>query len=239
MNPSVPASAPKLHPFEAAGLGCGPFRFIGAWSFPSPSLAEQNPSAYQNALASMPRDVKNGCGTCANCGRAIMNVCIVANAAGDRWGVGCDCVLKTGDRCIGDPAKVAVARLEKEKRSAARARREAARYAARMAEVDAVTGETRQQRYDRERAEARAAEDARRAAAVEASMARFGFLLVGLDGAGGGFAQSMAEDIRRGCPPSGRALTICLEIHARRSGRYGSKAYVAAYEEASARLEIH
>jgi hypothetical protein len=91
------------HPFELAGMGVGPFRFVGMVSIPSPSL---------------PRSLENGCGTCANCGQAITNVCIIENAQGDKYGVGTDCVLKTDDPCLGNKAKVAIAKLQRKQRFA-------------------------------------------------------------------------------------------------------------------------
>lgn len=40
----------KLHPFEAAGMGSGPYRFLYTCQIPSASLAEHNPTAYNNGL---------------------------------------------------------------------------------------------------------------------------------------------------------------------------------------------
>lgn len=227
----------KLHPFEAAGMGRGPYAFIGAWSFPSPSLAEQNPTAYQNALAMMPRGLVNGCGTCANCGRSIMNVCIVRDADGARYGVGCDCIEKTDDPSIGRAASIAVAKLDRAKRRDAAARRRAAKHAAWLAEVDPATGETREARMERERAEGRAAADAREAEAKAAADARCGFMLPALD-ASGSFGQELARSIRGGSVPYGRGLVIACEIYARSFGRGGSKAFVAAFDDAAARCGL-
>lgn len=223
----------KAHPFEIAGMAYGPYRFVGACAIPSPSLGEQNPNAYNAALAALPRDLRNGCGTCANCGRAIMNICIVVAGDGSRWGVGCDCIEKTGDASLATPAKVATARIERNKRRvAAECRREVSRLAW-LAEVDPVTGETREAKHSRERAEQAAA----LAATAAAVVARFGFLLPALDDATGDFASSIAADIRSGSAPSGRALQICIEIYARQFGRRGSKAFEAAWAIADSKLE--
>src|SRR5688572_27044861 len=108
--------APKAHPFELAGMGRGPYRFLFLAVIPGPTLAEKNPSAYNAALQALPRDLVGGCGTCANCGMAIMNVYVVADANGAKYGVGCDCVEKTGDACLSKPALIAKAKLERDAR---------------------------------------------------------------------------------------------------------------------------
>lgn len=116
------------HPFEIAGMGTGPFVFVGMAKLPSAELAGQNPDAYNNALRDMPK-LKSGCGTCSNCGMAIMNICIIRNSQGELYGVGTDCVEKTGDRCLADPAKVALAKLRREQAAKLRDERRAARAA--------------------------------------------------------------------------------------------------------------
>lgn len=83
-----------VHCFEKAGLGKAPFRFVGVVELPSPSLAAQNPEAYNAALRMIPRGV--GCGTCCYCGQAIMVNCIVKSADGKRFAVGSDCIAKVG-----------------------------------------------------------------------------------------------------------------------------------------------
>jgi hypothetical protein len=217
----------RAHPFELAGMGVGPFRFVGMVSIPSATLAEKNPSAYQNALADLPRDIIGGCGTCYNCGHAITNVCIIENAQGDRYGVGTDCVLKTDDPCLGNKAKVAIAKLQRKQRFArATAKREAHRQKW-LGSVSNEAGETNAQRIERERTEQEAAQKARK----DAVWAKFGFLLPYLSGPEGGFCASIAAGIRNGQAPHGRALEICGEIYAKAHGRRGSKAYVEALNE--------
>lgn len=231
---SAPAPSVKAHPFELAGLDHGPYRFIGAVSIPAPSLGEQNPTAYMNALAALPRDLVNGCGTCGHCGRGIMNVCIVLAATGRKFGVGCDCIRKSGDASIGNAALVGVSRLERLKRQAKAELKRAARHAAWLAAVDPSTGETREERNARERQEREAAQALKAAAVV----ARFGFLLPALDGSGGDFSRSLSDQIRGGQAPSGRALDICVEIYARQFGRRGSKAFDAACAVADEKLNL-
>lgn len=104
---------PKAHPFEEAGMGLGPYKWVGMYSLPSSDLAEKNPSAYQEALREMPK-LKGGCGTCYACGMAIIHICIVADRDGVLYGVGTDCVEKTEDPHLGNAAKLATAKRLKE-----------------------------------------------------------------------------------------------------------------------------
>jgi hypothetical protein len=74
-------------------MGTAPYAFAGVCELPSPELAGQNPEAYNAALRDLPR-LKSGLGTCACCGMAISSIFIVRDAAGDLYGVGCDCIRK-------------------------------------------------------------------------------------------------------------------------------------------------
>lgn len=208
-------------------MGTGPFRFIGIATIPSPSLAEANADAYNNALRELPRNLIGGCGTCYNCGMAITRVCIVQNSTGERYGIGSDCVLKTGDPSLGDAAKVAIARLQ---RKARRERAETQRHARQVAWESTICndrGETNAQRVDREN---RKLELARRTQLEEVSQ-RFAFLLPYLTGPSGGFYESIANGIRSGQAPRGRALDICGDIYAKSFGRRGSKGYQDALDD--------
>jgi hypothetical protein len=224
----------KAHPFELAGLGTGPYRFVGMVSIPGPSLAEANPEAYNNALRELPRDLVGGCGTCSCCGMAIMNICIVVNGQGQRYGIGSDCVLKTGDAYLGNPAKIAIAKHQRHQRAIRNAAKRAAKHKVWLATVCNEAGETNSQRLDRESLEREGAEKALKAQqAVErtAATAKFGFLLPYLSGPEGGFCESIAKGIRQGYPPRVRAVDICGEIYAKAHGRRGSKAYNEALDE--------
>lgn len=223
----------KAHPFELSGMGTGPYRFVGMVSIPSSSLAEANPTAYNNALAMLPRNLVGGCGICYHCGTAIMNICIVIDAQGVRYGIGSDCVLKTGDASLGDKVKVAVA---KHRARLARAKKDAAREARRIAWLNASCnelGETNAQRIERERNEAQAAQVAREAVVFE----KFGFLLPHLGA--GNFCESIASGIRSGREPRGGALDILREIYAKSAGgKRGSKAFCASWDAFNAKLGI-
>lgn len=112
-----------IHVFQKAGLGLAPFRCVGMASIPSPSLAEQNPTAYNNALAMLPRGI--GCGSCQYCGTAIMHNFIIESSDGHRFVVGSDCVAKTGDAGLMQQVKRERVRVKQEKREAARKLRRA------------------------------------------------------------------------------------------------------------------
>jgi hypothetical protein len=79
-----------MHPFEAAGLGQAPFRFIG--------MVEKTYQACQGA------PVQPGA-SCDYCGQGIRYVFQVKSADGKSFGVGCDCIRKTthkGVRLLSD-----------------------------------------------------------------------------------------------------------------------------------------
>jgi hypothetical protein len=129
-----------IHCFEKAGLGRAPFRCTDLYSLPSPSLAEHNPTAYNNALAALPRGLSLG--SCAFCGTAIMHNFVIEDATGKRrFVVGSDCVARTGD--AGLIKKVRAVRLAaaQEKRAAKRNMKASERAAAWAAEREARRAE--------------------------------------------------------------------------------------------------
>lgn len=226
-----------IHPFTAAGMGAPPFRFLYVASIPSPSLGEQNPTAYSNALAALPRDLVNGCGTCGHCGTGIMNIHVIQNGEGKKFGVGCDCINKSDDMPLMKASRLEKLKADRIKRANAKV----AKRAAYLAAVNPETGETNEQRIQRQAEEQRAAyleqerinlENRRTLAAemqVEADAMRDGK---------GGFADSVGMDMQAGLVPSGRAREIACEIIAKRlGGRTGSKAWEAAYEAITAKFE--
>lgn len=217
------------HPFELAGLGTGPYHFIGMVSIPNPSLAEANPEAYNNALRDLPRDLVGGCGMCANCGMSIMNICIVRDGQGRRYGIGSDCVMKTGDRYLGDAAKVAIARHQRNQRRERAELSRAEQHKIWLATI-CETGETNAVRVEREHAEREATQKALQEQRM-AQARKFYFLLPYLTGPEGGFCESIASGIQNGRAPTGRAVEICADIYAKAHGRRGSKGYDAAMDE--------
>lgn len=191
----------NLHPFEAAGMGVGPYKFCGISEMPNlaensaANFANPNPYAEIQALG-----LKAGAGTCACCGMAITVICVVSDAAGDRWGVGSDCVLKANDKSIGDKAKVAIA---KRRSLMARQRNDAKREAQRQAWLDqpckcgrALAGETNRQFNEREIAQRNAAVASRKAAQAARSE-QFKDILEVLKH-GGSFLVAMAEALIQG-----------------------------------------
>ncbi len=113
------AASGKVHRFEAAGLGKAPYRFREMWVAPSPSTMGTNPTAWALGMQSMPRVDYGGPYSCAYCGTAITNHCLIESADGKHFMVGTDCVEKTGDAGLIDPVKVAAAEARHE--AAARA----------------------------------------------------------------------------------------------------------------------
>lgn len=193
------ARAAKAHPFELSGMGTGPYAWVGMVSIPSPSLAEANADAYANAMRELPRHLVGGCGTCANCGMGIMNICIVRDAQGREYGVGTDCIAKVDDKALGEPAKVALAKHQREIR---RVKSELQRAARRVEWLQAVcwSGETNAARLAREEAELTAGALAQEKAEQDRATA-FADVLPHLSGCE--FFDSLAEQLKRG-PLSGR-----------------------------------
>jgi hypothetical protein len=97
----------NIHPFEAAGLGTAPFKFVGSWR--SIYVACQGAPAQPGS-------------SCDYCGQSISDVYDILSADGKRFHVGSDCVMKVyarSDIGVDDVAKdVAAAKrvLGREKR---------------------------------------------------------------------------------------------------------------------------
>lgn len=100
-NSTTTTDSSKVHPFERAGLGVAPFRFVG-WH---ESKFQAHPGAPVRAGSS-----------CDYCPQAIMIVCVIEDANGKRFKVGCDCARKVGDVKL-------VARVEKAMSERERAQR--------------------------------------------------------------------------------------------------------------------
>lgn len=109
-----------IHPWEAAGLGRAPFRLLGA--------VDQNISYGERVLghvAGATLTTKPG-GTCAVCGHAITVIYEVESADGNRFPVGCDCVLKLNDAAMGRQVRTHVNRIQRERSRAKKVAQEAA-----------------------------------------------------------------------------------------------------------------
>ena len=208
------------HPFEISGLGIGPFRFLYCASLPSPSMAGHNPEAYNNALRSLPRDVPLG--TCAHCGMALMHNFICQSSDGRKFAVGSACVAKTADKALGDKIAIAAAKVVRAARRAkAEAKRDVAHKAWLIANAPRLEAE----------AKARVVREAGFVVERTAVIAKWAFLLPVLDSASSEFCQSVADSIRAGHAPLGRAVAILETIYAKAHGRRGSAAYNNATDE--------
>lgn len=206
------------HPFELAGMGRGPYQFVGMVSIPGAALAEANCEAYNAALRELPRDLIGGCGTCSNCGMAIMNICIIRDADGKRYGVGSDCVLKTDDKALGHKAKIAVAKHRRNLAREAADKRRQDRHAKYL--VDHADEIAAKAKLDQERQDALKAGKAARAE-------RFADILQFLTG--NDFLASLAEQLLYG------PLTVRQAHYAAKAcARTGSNRYQEVCERLTA-----
>ena len=99
-----------VHPFEQAGLGKAPFRYVGSERV----TYQAHPDA----------PVQPG-GSCDLCGHAIMEHCYIVSADGRRFKVGCDCVMKTHSK--GSPLYTAAEKALRTARKAVKDANELAR----------------------------------------------------------------------------------------------------------------
>lgn len=251
-------NTPTIHPFYAAGMGEGPYQFVGCYDLGE--AMDPNSAANFGNMRGWVQDapkLKAGLGTCSCCGHGIMQICIIRNRAGELYGVGSDCVEKADqDGICRDGVKAAIALRNRAK---ARARREAKR----KAEWEA--GREQRERRNREIAARELAEQRERYAAAERNRPVIDLLYgdawtactgrrepqhsgwgahVWLDqwnrwhdgSFDGGFRASILADLLNGIPAhtlTPRAINILCDIYAKHNGgRAGSKAYDAAYHHA-------
>lgn len=211
-----------LHRFEQLGLGKGPFKVVGMVSIPSPSLAEQNPSAYNAALRNLPQGI--GVGTCAACGTPIMHNFIVKSADNQTHCIGSECIKKVHDATLTTQAKEIVRKQKQEaKRELQRARAEEA-YARREAELDkerAANGGMTNWEINKKKEDEILAHKLEKLAPLAAALK---------DGKRG-FRDSVARDLMNGHVPQGRGLDIMIDILSKQAGRSGSLAYKQRQEE--------
>lgn len=214
-------------------FGEAPFKFIGVWSAPSRSLLEQNPSAYNLQMQAKPKFCHFGCD---HCGTAIEHHYVLRDAKGDKYCVGSSCIAKVGNVLNLSDAEAAERKRQRElSRARAEAKREQERLA-REAKLQAKLAAERERNgglTDAEVAQQRAEQERRQNRMV--SREKYGYFIDGLSDAYGGFAKDVSNGLCEGRQPSGRGVTIMLEIIAKNAGRRGSKAYEAAYAEAEAK----
>jgi hypothetical protein len=212
----------QIHKFESAGLGKAPFRVVGVYSLPSPSLAEVNPDAYNNALREMPKGY--GVGSCAFCGTSLVHNYLIHSSDNRKFAVGCDCVTKTGDAGLEDEIKVLKRKERQAKRQVAQqAKREAAM---RQREIEESAQRERNgglTDYELQQQEVQK----RRSHNIEV----LAIYAESLRDGKGGFCDSVAETLADGRLPYGRGFDITVDILAKQQGRRGSKAYEAEAEK--------
>lgn len=78
-----------LHPFERAGLGKAPFRYLGEID----QDIRPNGSRFIGEIDGVEITTNPG-GTCAYCGTAIIDLYLIASSDGKRFHVGSDCVQR-------------------------------------------------------------------------------------------------------------------------------------------------
>jgi hypothetical protein len=119
---------------RSEGMNLSDAQVIGFFSLPSPSLAEHNPDAYNNAMAQAPA----GAGTCANCGTGIRHH-VVVSLDGATHFIGTDCAERIG----GEPARCVGARLTSDQLAKRQADQDARRAAfdAEVARLAAIRAE--------------------------------------------------------------------------------------------------
>ena len=127
MNTTTNGNA--THPFEIAGLGKAPFRFVGAYV-----------SKFQAVPGDPSCPIQPGT-SCDYCAAGIMTVCVIRSSDGREFKVGCDCVLKVGDKGL---ARKVSAEVAKRRTESAHARADK-RIAEAVAELPAVADKLRAQ----------------------------------------------------------------------------------------------
>lgn len=214
-------TTPEVHPFLEAGMGEGPYTYVGNYDMSE----AMNPDSAANfgSMTGFLKDapkLKAGMGTCACCGMAIMNICIIRDGNGDLWGVGTDCVEKTGDAGIVKQALAASALRAKAKRRAAVAKKAAAKW-----EAGRPAREAAQKAYAEQQAAEKITKDAAKAERI-AMLGEYGEGMIRTaEGARGDFYKSLASQLLERGDLSPRQVHFLAKSY----GRDGSKAYQAAY----------
>lgn len=213
----------QIHQFEFAGLGKAPFRIVGLFSFPSKSLAEFNPSAYNNQMQAMPKDVS--CGQCQFCHTALTHNYIVKSSDGRKFVVGSDCVKKTGDHGLVEQIKL----IERE------ARREA-KLKAMQAQAQAILNAQREKNNgltDSELFEKKKQETLDlRMPYIEKLELMLSPFITGLKQSNGQFSADMIQKLNQcNLDLSDRTVRIIIGIAAKLAGRANSRAYNQRFQE--------
>lgn len=217
-----------IHKWELAGVGKAPFKVMGVYELPSISLAEHNPSAYNNQLAMMPKGYR--CGSCMVCGTGLKVNYLMNDSLGNKFSVGCDCVGKSGNSSL--ITKVKALKLQRAKEIRAE-KRDIARLERLQQQRDINGGLTDYEVSEKKRARRLEEERIERESRIEilepiADLMRDGKL---------GFRDSIADDLDQGVIPYGRGLDITIDVLAKIAGRRNSKAYDAEYDRVATILK--
>ncbi len=220
-----------IHKFEIAGLGKAPFKIVGFYKMPSPSLAGENPNAYNLQLQAMPSG--HGCGSCTYCGTPLVNNYLIESSDGVKSSVGCDCVGKVGDRGLTTKVK----EMQRIARREARESKRQAEYEAKMqAQREANGGKTNAEIYqDKMNARNEAIEQGK--LEIKASLKEVG---LALRGAYGDFARDLAHLLKmvdfHSISPNMQRIAAEIATKQITGARKNSKAYKAEYGRVEAIL---
>jgi hypothetical protein len=156
-------------------------------------------------------------GSCDYCGNGIRYCFQIKSADGKISKVGCDCIKKSGDEHLAKACPSSPAKALNDSRRMAKAAAEI------QAERDQNGGMTKFEKLMRD-------QRIKEAAIAQACQP----LIAALLSDGGNFALSIAQSMQRGSLPTGRGVTIALDIISKQAGRRGSKAYESAFDAAEA-----
>ena len=111
----------EIHPFERAGLGKAPFRYVGA-AHQDLCYGEVILNRKEYEETGVRLTTKPG-GTCAFCGTYIVRMYDIESADGKRFHVGCECALKTSDAKLVTAVKAAQRKVNRDARKDLAARK--------------------------------------------------------------------------------------------------------------------
>ena len=228
----------KFHPWEEAGLGLAPFRFIALAQLPPRSLQAQNPDAYNLAMNELPTYAPLG--TCHYCGHALRNNFIIESSDGKKFVVGSDCVEKidlpgSSALKLKDDVKKALIAARKEKKDKERLERRAA-HEKKMKPIWEAERKAREAAAadQQERLKVEMAENAEANAWLVDVLARTN---------PSPFVNDLHEKLFRGeskaSDLSDRCVSILRDIYGKNKEktRFGTKKYDAAVEEFDSKIE--
>jgi len=223
-----------IHQWEDKGHGKAPFSFVSMISMPSAEAYGSNVEGYNNAMADAWRSAKQfdvRLGSCDVCGTGIHNHCVIRDANGKHFVVGCDCVEKTDDSKLitatknANRLRVKAAKAEKaaKQREQQRLNSLAVLESERAANGGLTNSELAEKKFQADSQSQR----------EKFSLENKWILDVLKQCYQGDFVVSMIENLERRSlwELSDRGIRILCEIYGKHFGRSGSKKYLAAEEE--------